>query len=72
MQSFVRHVNPETRQIEFKDVPNKKDILQYFSKVKMDIIEAEILTGKSDIGEAAQVFEEWGCEETVITQSQVY
>jgi sugar/nucleoside kinase (ribokinase family) len=67
MQSFVRQVDPVTRDIRFKDVPMKRDIARLLSKVKLDIVEAKVLTGTDDLEEAAKQFESWGCPETVIT-----
>lgn len=67
MQSFVRQVDPASRDILFKDVPLKRDIAALLSKVKLDIVEAKVLTGTNDLEEAAKQFESWGCPETVIT-----
>jgi sugar/nucleoside kinase (ribokinase family) len=69
MQSFVRQVDPATREIAFKDVPDKREIVRRLDKVKLDAVEAEVLTGTADIEEAAMWFEEWGCPETMITRS---
>lgn len=69
MQSFVRQVDPITRDILFKDVPLKRDIAAMLSKVKLDVVEAEVLTGTADLEEAAKQFESWGCPETVITRA---
>ena len=68
MQSFVRHVGP-TREIEFNDVANKREIVGMMDKVKLDVVEARILTGTDDLEKAAIVVESWGCPEIVITQS---
>jgi sugar/nucleoside kinase (ribokinase family) len=70
MQSFVRHVNPANREIEFSDVANKKDIAAMMDKLKLDIVEARILTGTDDLEKAAIIVESWGCPETLITHSQ--
>ena len=70
MQSFVRHVTPVTRDIEFSDVANKKDIAAMMDKLKLDIIEAKILTGTDDLEKAAVIVESWGCPEILITHSQ--
>lgn len=70
MQSFVRQVDPNTREVFFKDAPNKKEILQLMNKVKLDIVEGKMLTGTEDIEAAARIFEEWGCPETVITKAE--
>jgi sugar/nucleoside kinase (ribokinase family) len=68
MQSFVRHVTP-SREIEFSDVANKREIVAMMDKVKLDVVEARILTGTDDLEKAAGVVESWGCPEIVITQS---
>jgi sugar/nucleoside kinase (ribokinase family) len=69
MQGFVRHVDPLTREISFDDVESKKEISSLIKRIKMDIVEARVLTGLSDIEDAALKFESWGCPEIVITQS---
>jgi sugar/nucleoside kinase (ribokinase family) len=70
MQSFVRQVNPSTKKVIYNDVPDKKAIIRMVDKVKLDIVEAKILTGTDDIEKAAILIEEWGCHETVITKSE--
>lgn len=70
LQSFVRQVDPETRQIAFRDVPHVKDIIQYFNRIKLDVVESEILTGTSDIVKAAEIIESWRGLEVIITQSE--
>ena len=61
MQSFVRHVTPVTRDIEFSDVANKKEIAAMMDKLKLDIVEAKILTGTDDLEKAGIIVESWGC-----------
>jgi sugar/nucleoside kinase (ribokinase family) len=68
MQSFVRHVTP-SREIEFSDVANKREIVAMMDKVKLDVVEARILTGTEDLEKAAIIVEGWGCPEIVITHS---
>jgi len=68
MQSFVRHVTP-SREIEFNDVANKREIVAMMDKVKLDVVEARILTGTDDLEKAAIIVESWGCPEIVITHS---
>ena len=68
LQSFVRHVTP-SREIEFSDVANKRDIVSMMDKVKLDVVEARILTGTDDLEKAAVIIEGWGCPEVVITHS---
>ena len=69
MQSFVRQVDPATRCISFRDVPNKTEIVGLLDMVKLDIVEAKVLTGTEDLEQAALVFEAWGCPEILITRS---
>jgi sugar/nucleoside kinase (ribokinase family) len=70
MQSFVRQVDPVTHEIAFKDVSRKQEIVKQMSKVKLDVVEAKVLTGTDDLEKAAILFESWGCPETVITQAE--
>jgi len=70
MQSFVRHIDPATREIRFSDVPEKKAIVAAMDKVKLDVVEARILTGTEDLEQAAEIVESWGCPEAVITHAQ--
>ncbi|MBN1648403.1 MAG: hypothetical protein JW874_10235 [Spirochaetales bacterium] len=69
MQSFVRHVDPETREISFDDVASKKVIVGVMDKVKLDIVEAKILTGTDDLEKAGIIVESWGCPEVLITHA---
>ncbi|MBN2009333.1 hypothetical protein JW960_08300 [candidate division KSB1 bacterium] len=68
MQSFVRHVTP-SRVIEYSDVAAKQEIAGMMDKLKLDVVEARILTGADDLEKAAIIIESWGCPEIVITQS---
>ena len=70
MQNFVRHVTPVTHDIEFSDVANKKEIAAMMDKLKLDVVEARILTGTEDLEKAAIIVESWGCPEVLITHSQ--
>jgi sugar/nucleoside kinase (ribokinase family) len=70
MQSFVRHVTPVTHDIEYSDVANKKEIAAMMDKLKLDVVEARILTGTEDLEKAAIIVESWGCPEILITHSQ--
>ena len=70
MQSFVRHVTPVTHDIEFSDVANKKEIAAMMDKLKLDVVEARVLTGTEDLEKAGIIVESWGCPETMITHSQ--
>jgi sugar/nucleoside kinase (ribokinase family) len=70
MQSFVRQVQPVTRSISFGDVLNKTEFVRLMDMVKLDIVEAKVLTGTDDLERAVLVFEGWGCPEIVITQAE--
>jgi sugar/nucleoside kinase (ribokinase family) len=70
MQSFVRHVTPVTHEIQFSDVANKKDIAGMMDKLKLDVVEARILTGTEDLEKASIIVESWGSPEILITHSQ--
>ena len=70
MQSFVRQITPVTHEIKFADVADKREIVGMMDKVKLDVVEASLLTGTDDLGRAAQIVETWGCPEIVITHSQ--
>jgi len=69
MQSFVRQVDPVTRRISFADVVDKAEIASLLDMVKLDVVEARVLTGTDDLERAAVTFEEWGCPESVITRA---
>jgi sugar/nucleoside kinase (ribokinase family) len=69
MQSFVRQVDPASCEITFRDVSEKKEIVKHMSSVKLDIIEAGVLTGTGDLEKAALIIEKWGCREIVITRA---
>jgi sugar/nucleoside kinase (ribokinase family) len=69
MQSFVRQVDVRTRAISFADVPAKEEIAGLLERVKLDVVEAKILTGTDDLEAAAKRFEAWGCPEVLITRA---
>jgi hypothetical protein len=69
MQSFVRQITPITKEINFADVENKEEIFSKMDMVKLDIIEARVLTGTDDLEKAALKVEAWGCPEIIITRS---
>jgi sugar/nucleoside kinase (ribokinase family) len=69
MQSFVRQVQPGTGQIAFRDVPEKAEIARHLDMVKLDVVEAKLLTGSDDLETAARTVERWGCPEVVITRA---
>ena len=70
MQSFVRQVLPGTHQVAFQDVPAKTEIVRQMDMVKLDIVEAKVLTGTEDLERAARMIEYWGCPEVIITHAE--
>ena len=70
IQSFVRQVNLATREIAFCDVPAKREICQCLNMLKLDIVEARIITGLDDLSEAAAKLISWGVDEVLITESK--
>jgi len=69
MQNIVRQVDIKTGVIHFEDSPTKKEMVSLIDAVKLDVVEAEILTGTDDLKEAAAIVESWGSPETIITRS---
>lgn len=69
MQCFVRYNDPETGEMNFKDDANKKDVISLMDKIKLDILEATLLTGSDDLEEASAIIQSWGCPEVVITRA---
>jgi sugar/nucleoside kinase (ribokinase family) len=75
MQGFVRQgvphaalgAGPESGEIHFRDVAGKREIVSLLDFVKLDLVEAEILTGTRDLEQAARQFADWGAREVIIT-----
>ena len=70
MQSFMARVDDQTGSFHFTDVPEKKDILSMADFVKLDAVEAHILTGADFPQKQADILEDWGSSETIITSSE--
>jgi len=70
MQSYVRQITAPDNEINFGDVINKKEIASKMDMIKLDIVEAKVLTGTDDLERAAEIVESWGCPEIVITRSE--
>lgn len=70
MQSFVRQVEPGSGLLKFRDVPRKKEIISMAKAVKLDVVEAELLTGTADLSAAAKQVERWGSPETMVTRAE--
>lgn len=69
LQSFVRQSHPETREVSYGDDDRKQEIVSLMQKVKLDVVEAEILTGSADLEEASKIIGSWGCPEVLITRA---
>jgi hypothetical protein len=70
MQGFVRQVDGQTGVVHLRDVPEKARIARLLNSVKLDVVEARILTGHAELEPAALEIERWGCREVVITESR--
>jgi sugar/nucleoside kinase (ribokinase family) len=70
MQGFVLQADNETGAVHLKDVPEKKEILSMAYFVKLDAVEAQILTGTDVLQDQADILEDWGSPETIITSSE--
>jgi hypothetical protein len=70
MQSFVRQVDPATSEVSFRDVPAKRDLIRGLSRVKLDIVEARLLTGRDSLEQAAIDVDSWGVPEVMITEAR--
>jgi sugar/nucleoside kinase (ribokinase family) len=70
MQSFVLQADDGTGAVHLKDVPEKKEILAMAHFVKLDAVEAKILTGADILQDQADMLEDWGSSETIITSSE--
>jgi sugar/nucleoside kinase (ribokinase family) len=60
----------ETGAAHLGDVPEKKEILSMADFVKLDTVEAQILTGTGVLQDQADMLEDWGSSETIITCSE--
>jgi sugar/nucleoside kinase (ribokinase family) len=69
MQSFVRQVDESSGVLQLRDVPHKKEIAAMAGAVKLDVVEAELLTGTGDLSRAARTVESWGSPETMVTRA---
>jgi sugar/nucleoside kinase (ribokinase family) len=70
MQNFVLQADDKTGVVRHKDVPEKKEILGMADFVKLDAMEAQTLTGAGVLQDQADMLEEWGCAEAIITCSE--
>ncbi len=69
LQNIVRQVDPQSRVVSFRDAPDKRRIVALLDRVKLDVVEAKLLTGEDDLEAAARQVASWGCPEVVITRA---
>ncbi len=65
-QGFIRIVG-KNNVLMNADWPEKKKVLALIDILKADIVEAESLTGESDLHRAAKILANWGPKEIVLT-----
>ena len=68
MQCFVRRNDPDLGEMIFTDDPDKEKVVALMDKIKLDVLEAKMLTGTDDLEEASEIIAGWGCPEVVITR----
>jgi sugar/nucleoside kinase (ribokinase family) len=69
IQSFIWQVDDQTGAIHPEDIPEKIEILRMTDFVKLDVMEAKVLTGIDILQDQARILENWGSLETIITCS---
>lgn len=69
LQNIVRQVDPATGVVSLRDAPDKRRIVSLLDRVKLDVVEAALLTGEDDLEAAARQVASWGCPEVVITRA---
>jgi sugar/nucleoside kinase (ribokinase family) len=69
MQALVRAADLRTGEVIYGDYPHKKQVAGMAETVKLDAVEAQLLTGAADLEQAAVQFEEWGACEVMVTSA---
>jgi len=69
MQALVRNPDARTGEVRYEDYPHKREVAAMAERVKLDGVEARILTGTSDLEAAAIQFEKWGAGEIMVTSA---
>lgn len=64
---FVKRINPITKEAEYHDYRNKKQLASYCDVLKASMREAKILTGTDKPEEAARIIQSWGASEILLT-----
>jgi sugar/nucleoside kinase (ribokinase family) len=70
MQGFVRQPDPKSHAVRFGDVADKREIAGALDALKLDAVEAEILTGQTNPVIALAIMADWGCPEIVLTKAE--
>jgi hypothetical protein len=70
MQNFVLQADEKTGVVHLEDVPEKEEILNMVDFVKLDGMEAQTLTGAAVLHDQADILENWGSPEIIITSSE--
>jgi sugar/nucleoside kinase (ribokinase family) len=66
VQAFARVIAPDGT-LKYEAWPEKEEVLSYFDILKTDAVEAEMLTGTTDVRAAARMLAGWGPREVVLT-----
>ncbi len=69
MQALIRTADPQTGEVTYGDYADKQQVAAMAEKIKLDVVEAQLLTGTSDLEQAAIQFEQWGSCETMVTRA---
>jgi len=70
MQGFMLQADHETGAVRVENVREIKEILSMSDFVKLDVMEAQTLTDTDVMGDQAEILNNWGSPETVITYSE--
>ncbi len=65
-QGFLRQADPDGSMVN-RDLPDKREVLAFFDVFKVDTKEAQILTGSSDVREAARQVRDLGPRIVILT-----
>lgn len=68
MQSFVRRNDRSRGEMTFADDPDKQRVAAMMDALKLDVLEARLLTGTADLEAASAIVAGWGCPEVLITR----
>jgi sugar/nucleoside kinase (ribokinase family) len=69
LQALVRRPDLLTGEVAYEDYPYKQEVAAIADKVKLDSVEAGLLTGTNDLEAAAIQFERWGTREVMVTSA---